>query len=385
MKFMERRKIVLVTAGGHVSNFHASMKEMRRYSEKRNIGLDFLGARGGLTGLINGKFQEIFDVDIDENRAGSLIGCDREIADTGKIIDVVKTNNIYTIIMMGGDNHLGEGVRLSKAGVRVIGWPKTMDGDLSSGVTLGWDTAVTVGVRQTRKHFNSAMTNGRIFYVGLFGRNTDWVPAAVSLYGGAQRCIPCEQEYEWEQVFDKISQDSKENYEKFGKNFAVVNFSEGARIRGMNPPPKGHCDLDKHGQPKLQPEWVGLELVRLTKKGGKKACFECYTYSMRDEPPTKTDIALARMSGRECMKMVLDEDFGKSVVFVPEGDFYKASRALLEEVAVQKKMRDTDYFDYNELRTRDCFDDDFGRLFRGSLGEPPRIENLAYKNMLREK
>ena len=381
-----KEKIVLVTAGGPISCFHAAMERMHETLEEKAPGkYELVGAWGGLSGLIKGEFERIYYEDLDEDKAGSLIGADRKIADTSKIREVVKKNNIYSVVMMGGDNHLGEAAKIYKeTGVNIVGYPKTMDGDLDSLISLGWESAVTVGAKATRNHHATAMTTRRIFYAGLFGRNTDLVPCAVSLYGGADRCIPCEQEYEWEYIWEKINESVKENQEKFRVPFAVVNFSEGAKIKGIKEPPEEHCSYDAHGLPKLQPEWLGLELVRLTKEKKIASGFECYTYSMRDTPPTETDKRLSRMAGEECINMVLEGDFGKCVVFEPEDEFYKTGRKPLEEVAVQRKLKPTGFFDYQELKARESFLDVYGNLFMDSLGEPPKKEDLVYKNMLRK-
>ena len=381
-----KEKIVLVTAGGHVSCFHAAMKEMHETLDRNMHARDSLelwGAFGGLGGLMGEKFIPINFKDIDENRAGSLIGADRNIAKGNNLLDIVKRNNIHAIVMMGGDNHLGEASELSKQGINAVGWPKTMDGDLSSLVTLGYETAVSFAAKQTRKHYSSAMTNRKVFYVGLFGRNTDWVPCAVAAYGGADRCIPCEQNYEWDFVWDKISSSVRENKEKYGVSFAVVPYSEGAIIKEFQPIPGEKVELDKHGLPKLEPEWAGRQLVKFTKKSGAGACFQAYTYSLRDEEPTETDKKLARMAGRECMRMILEGDFGKAVIFKESGDFYRADRAPIREVAIQRKLKPTGFFDYEELRPTQSFVNAYGRLFRDSLGSPPTKDQLVYRNMLK--
>src|SRR4030042_1460991 len=379
-------KIVLVTAGGAISSFHAAMKEMHEVLNERVFGrFELLGAWGGLKGLTNGEFERIYHEDLEEDRGGSLIGADRKIANTLNIIDTIKNNNIYAIVMMGGNNHLGEAAKLFKdAKLNIVGYPKTMDFDLSSFITLGYESAVTVGAKAARHHHNTAMTARRVFYEGLFGRDTDWVPCAVSLYGGADRCIPCEQGYEWDFVWEKINQSLNENEKKYGVAFAVVPFSEGAKIKGVNEPPKEHRSYDEHGEPKLQPEWVGLELVRLTKGEKCASAFECYTYSMRDSPPTETDKKLSRMAGRECIEMILEGDFGKAAIFKPHEDFYEADRAPLEAVAVQRKLKQTGFFDYDELTPTGTFQETYGNLFRGSLGKPPEKDELVYRNMLRK-
>lgn len=377
-------KIVLVTAGGHISSFHAAMRSMHETLEEKTKGkFELFGARGGLSGLIKGELEKIYYSHIEEDRAGSLIGADREIAATEQIARVVKKENIYAIVMMGGDNHLNEAEKCHDVGLKIVGYPKTMDGDLSSFISLGWESAVTKATKEVIAHYNTALTNRRVFFAGLFGRGTDWVPCAVSLYSGADRCIPCEEEYELDYVLEKIKGSIEENEKKYGIPFSVVVYSEGAKIKGLDNPPDKHLSFDKHQQPKMQPEWVGLELVRLSKGAGISACFQAHTYSLRDCEPTETDKTLSRMAGRECINMILDGDFGNSVSFVPEDNFYRVVRKPLEEVAVQRRLKPTGYFDYKELKTTKKFFEDYGNLFRVSLGNPPNRDQLVYRNMLK--
>ena len=378
-------RIALVTAGGHIASFHAAMRRMLEVLDERAEGrFELVGARGGLGGLMAGCFEPIRAEDLEIDRAGSLIGADRKVAQPEEVVRAVKGNQIHAVVMMGGDNHLGEADRCHDVGVRVVGYPKTMDGDLSSFITLGWPTAVTVGAMQTRWHHCSAMTNRRVFYVGLFGRDTDWTLAAVTAWGGGDFGIPCEQVYELETILGKVQEAVARNEEAYGIPFAVVPYSEGAQIEDLKRPPDEHRSVGAFKLPKLQPEWIGMELVRVTKGAGLAACCQTHSYDMRDTPPTETDKRLSAMAGEECIQMILDGDFGKAVVFEPDGaGFFRTARRPLEEVAVQRPLAPTGFFDYESLRPTPRLTETYGGLFRPSLGDPPRKDDLVYRNLLR--
>lgn len=374
--------IVVVTAGGYISSFHAAMIRMHYVLAQKAPGkFKLIGASDGLEGLTNGNFQPIMREHLEEDKAGSLIGADRKIVNTGMIAESIRANGIYAVVMMAGDNHLREASKLFDAGIKIVGYPKTMDGDLHSGITLGYHTAVTVGAMATRNHHTDAMTSRRVFYVGLFGRNTDWVLAGVTAYGGADLGIPAERAYEWDQIHSLIESAMRENKGKYGTPFAVVPYSEGAKIEGVNEPPEEYRDYDAHGLPKLRPEWLGMELERLTKLSGGKAAFEAHTYAMRDSPPTETDKRLSRMAGEECIDMILDGDFGKSAVFVPSDDgFYRTERRPLAEVSVQRELLPTGFFNYDTLQVDSSFFEAYGPLF-ADLGVPTK-DSLVFKNMI---
>ena len=54
-------------------------------------------------------------------------------------------------------------------------------------------------------------------------------------------------DYEWGFVWEKILNSLKENEQKYDVRFAVVPYSEGARINGLNTPLPEHQSIDKHG------------------------------------------------------------------------------------------------------------------------------------------
>lgn len=377
------KKIVLITAGGAIASFHAAFHAMYETLMRIAPGkFELVGARNGFTGLLKGEFVPIHKEDICVDRAGSMIGADRKLVDPKKIAEAVRKHNIHAIIVMGGDNHLGEAARCWKdQQVNVVGYPKTMDGDLNSIITLGYETAVTVGSLAVRHHHSTAITYDRVFFVGLFGRDTDWVLTAVTAYGGGDFGIPCEQEYEWDYVLEKIKAACSENEKRFGEAFAVIPYSEGARIKGVSLPPVEYRSVDGFGQTKLQPEWLGMELQRLCKQANLSAAHQSHTYDMRDYPPTETDKRLSAMAGARCMEMVLEGRFGNAVVFRPSADSYEVGESPLEEVAQKRAVLHTGYFDYETLQPTPAFIRDYGNLFRASLGEPPQKEDLVFPVM----
>ncbi len=392
----KQRKIVLVTAGGHISSFHAAMKEMHEtledvilddnvlsYSKGKRASEVFglYGARGGVSGLNKGDIVPINYNHLEEDRAGSMIGSDREHLDIDRVIDVVKGEDIFSVIMMGGDNHLGEALKGYQVGLPFIGWPKTMDGDSSTFIPLGWETAVTTLTRFVRHHYNSAITNRRVFYTGYFGRDTDWITCGVSAYSNTI-AIPGEQSYGWDYILGKIAQDVEENKRRFGVPFSVVPFSENTHIDEIKEPPKEHQERDKHGEIKLQPKWIALELDRLTKQSGYKTASQVYEYTLRDFPPTETDKRLSKMAARESILMTVRGEFGKCPIFTPDGDFYEVIGVSLNEACKKRRVMDYDFFDYEELRTSSKFLEVYDNLFRDSLGNPPKREELVYKNMI---
>ncbi len=84
------------------------------------------------------------------------------------------------------------------------------------------------------------------------------------------------------------------------------------------------------------------------------------------------------MAGEELVQMIFDEDFGKGISFVPKpGGFFDANRVWLKELAVQKFMKPTGYFDYEKMLPTSKFQEDYEHLF----GKAPKKDDLVYANL----
>ncbi len=378
-----------MTAGGHVSTFHAGM---RGAYDLLHQDYDLVGARGGVSGLLQGSFAPLDPSHLEIDRAGSMFGADRtNLGDkkdpdvlrrnTEKIHRIVAEHGIEALIMMGGDNHLGEAAKLYASGIKIVGWPKTMDGNLASDVSSGWITAVSVGAEQTLLHHHTAMTNERVFYVGLFGRDTDWVPVGVSAFGHADLCIPCERSYKWEYVANLIIETVKRNKDSYGINFAVIPFSEGASIDGLALPDASTVAKDAHGNPKLSPERMGLELVGMTDALGYKASVQVHSYSLRDAPPRDIDSRLAKVAGEETARLILHRRFGLGIRFTltNNGSLFTTQAVPLEQLARQRSVSDTGFFNYDTLQPTPAFSEFYGPLFSQAMELTPH--KPVYRNM----
>jgi 6-phosphofructokinase 1 len=390
-----KEKIALITAGGHVSNFHASMLQMARslkFSSALSDKLELAGAVGGFQGFMEEKFAPAEELYINPEFPGSMFGSDRNnpsADDIARFPEIMRRNRIHSVIMMGGDNHLGVASKIHKqTGSRIIGWPKTMDGDLSSGVTLGYETAVSVAAFNVRNSHLDAFTNGTVCFTGLFGRDTDWVACGAGLCGGADLVIPCERKYSWKDIAPKIKAKMEENRDKYGRSMAVVPFSERIRIEEIPPVPERYAKTDAHGQQKIRAALTGYELEKLAQESGIKASSEVFERILRNSPPSTMDTLLAKIAGEECIKMIEDGDFGKSVAFEPNGKSgypYKPVRKPLEKVAVKRFVSGTGYFDYDAMQPTQKFADDYGKLFELSLtkfgGRIPRRSELIPLNL----
>ena len=90
---------------------------------------------------------------------------------TEELVGLFRDAGIDALITIGGDGSLTIGRKLSDAGLRVVGVPKTIDNDLEmTDVTFGFDTAVGVATESIDRLFTTATSHSRVFVVEVMGR-----------------------------------------------------------------------------------------------------------------------------------------------------------------------------------------------------------------------
>ena len=375
------KRIGLLTGGGHVSCFHAGMWGV--VEKAHELGYEVLGLRDGYRGAAEGDALALTLDQIEPHKAGSLLGSSRHKADIEAIGDRMKRLGIDALVVMGGNDHLSEAARLDAAGVPVVGWPKTMDNDLSGTFfCLGFQTAGQVAARSIAQSHADAATNRRVHLTTLFGRDTDWVAACAAAWGAADVVLPAEKyvedvdkkPYHIEQVHDAIVAACGVNEREFGRRFAVVAVSEGADVSGL----ASHLredEIDAHGNPKIEPMKLALVLKDALKEisGGKlKAAIDCVSYAMRNGPPGEIDLTCAIAAGRRAVEAIHRGECGNSVVITRD---LSTSIAPLLAVSKQRFMRPENHLDYEAMKPRDSLVEHYRPLF----GEAPTKAELLYR------
>jgi hypothetical protein len=95
---------------------------------------------------------------------------------TEELVGLFAQSGIDALITVGGDGSLAIGRKLSDAGLRVIGVPKTIDNDLAmTDATFGFDTAVDVATEGIDRLFTTATSHSRVFVVEVMGRYAGWI------------------------------------------------------------------------------------------------------------------------------------------------------------------------------------------------------------------
>jgi 6-phosphofructokinase len=103
---------------------------------------------------------------------------------------------IDALVLAGGDGTMAIAARLMEQGVRCVGIPKTIDGDVAgTEQTCGLDTAVETATHAVDSLHSTAEAHQRVIVVEVMGRNAGFVALRSGIAGGADVVlipeVPC--------------------------------------------------------------------------------------------------------------------------------------------------------------------------------------------------
>ncbi len=236
---------------------------------------------------------------------GSWTNVDR----TDELVGLFKAAGIDALITIGGDGSLTIGRRLSDAGLRVIGVPKTIDNDLAmTDATFGFDTAVGVATEGIDRLFTTATSHSRVFVVEVMGRYAGWIALNAGLAAGAHAILLPEIPFDLQKVADTIVE-----REARGARFAIVVVAEGATPLGGERSVIGKSigQAERLGGVGAM---VAAELERLT---GKEARTMVLGHLLRGGTPTSLDRLLGLRFGTAAVRGLEQGHRGVMVALQP--------------------------------------------------------------------
>ena len=145
-------KIGILTSGGDCPGLNAVI----RGSVLKGVishDAEFVGFRWGWKGVVEGDFIPITRHDVRglSKQGGTILGSSRTNPFEGEgsgpenIQRMLDANGIDAIIAIGGEGTLTAARRLTDAGLKIVGVPKTIDNDLAAtDYSFGFDTAVEI-------------------------------------------------------------------------------------------------------------------------------------------------------------------------------------------------------------------------------------------------
>lgn len=325
-------RIALSTGGGDAPGLNAVIRAATLAA--RNRGWDVVGIRDGFNGLMNP--QDYGDNGVVElsresvrgivHLGGTILGTTNrgnptrfpvQQADgswieedrTPFLLERFAAHDIDALISIGGDGSLTIADHLYRAGMRVIGVPKTIDNDLEMTTsTFGFDTAVAFASECIDRLFSTATSHGRVIVVEVMGRYAGWIALEAGTASGAHAILIPEIPFELEPVAATIAQ-----REERGAKFSIVVVAEGARPVGG--------DVTIQSTSIGQAERLGgvgakvaAELEQLT---GKEARTVVLGHLLRGGSPTPFDRLLGLRFGAAAVRALEEGQDGVMVALDP--------------------------------------------------------------------
>ncbi len=237
----------VILSGGQAPGGHNVIAGLFDGLKKLNPNNKLYGFLGGPSGLIDHKYVELTAEIVDEyrNTGGfDIIGSGRtkleEPAQFDSGIEICKKLGVNAVVIIGGDDSntnacvLAEYYAQKKAGIQVIGCPKTIDGDLKNEMietSFGFDTACKVYselIGNIQRDANSAKKY--YHFIRLMGRSASHITLECALQSQPNICIVSEEVEAKNMTLNDVVEEIVKvvvDRAKSGLNFGTILIPEG--------------------------------------------------------------------------------------------------------------------------------------------------------------
>ncbi|MDG2261829.1 MAG: ATP-dependent 6-phosphofructokinase [Actinomycetota bacterium] len=236
-------KVGILTGGGDCPGLNAVIRAVVRALHTESQGtVETLGVLDGFLGLITDRTR-LLDAEAvsgilplggtilgSSNRdnpfafRGEIHGKRVEGDVTDRVLETLRSHEIDSLVVIGGDGTLSIADQFAAHGVRVVGVPKTIDNDLSAtDRTFGFDTAVGICSEAIDRIHTTAESHHRVMFVEVMGRHAGHIALHSGMASGGDVILIPEIPFSVENICDAI-----EVRRSRGKHFSIVVVSEGA-------------------------------------------------------------------------------------------------------------------------------------------------------------
>lgn len=232
---MHSLRLGVLTGGGDAPGLNAFLRFLVRALEP---GDELIGFEDAFLGLMEDRFVPLTRQNTRglHRMGGTILGStssgnpftiggrDR----TAEIAANYAKHALDALIAVGGDGTLEIAARLAERyGLRILGIPKTIDGDVSgTSATLGFATAVSVAVEALDRLEATASSHHRMLALEVMGRSCGRLALHAAVATGADGVLLAERPYSMSRVLDLVTNLRAQ------ARFSVLVVSEGARPEG---------------------------------------------------------------------------------------------------------------------------------------------------------
>ena len=327
MKRAKIERIGVLTSGGDCPGLNAVIRGVVRAAHEQ--GWETYGFSDGYEGLLSPVRYRKLDpngVDsimpmggtilgtVNRGRFAAKVGAGQTAEIPKSILSEARETfeglGLGALVCIGGDGSLSTALQLQKAGVPVVGVPKTIDNDLSAtNMTFGFDSAVEVVVDALDRLHTTARSHKRIMVVEVMGRHAGWIALHGGLGGGADVILIPEIPYRKKVLIDLLKQRKADG---FGSTMIVV--AEGAKEHGKKLVTK---EAKLRGKGEVRLGGIGEQLAEdLEAATGQEARFVTLGHLQRGGTPSALDRVLATRFGVGAVRLIAEGKFGHMVSYL---------------------------------------------------------------------
>lgn len=324
------QRIGIVTGGGDCPGLNAVIRAVAKAAAQRGWGRT-IGFLGGYEGILSP--QRFIELDYRTlgpllTRGGTILGTANRGRFSAKVghgktrelpaelirgvKDGMRKRGLTGLVSIGGDGSLSIAHQLYKAGIPIIGVPKTIDNDLSgTAMTFGFDSAVACVMDALDRLHTTAESHNRVMVLEVMGRYAGWIALYAGVAGGADVILMPEIPFDYKSVCGKIAQ-----RERDGKHFTLVVAAEGAREKGGGFVTAAAQEANREARLGGIGVVVADEIARRT---GKETRVCVLGHLQRGGGPTSFDRALCTMFGAHAIELAAARRYGRMVAWTNAG------------------------------------------------------------------
>ena len=326
------KRIAISTGGGDAPGLNAVIQAATLAARGR--GWDVVGIRDGFNGLmLPDDYPDGGLIELTRERVrgiiplgGTILGSTNsgnpvaypvqqadgswaEVDRTDELLGYFAEHRIDALITVGGDGTLAIGNHLNRAGLPVIGVPKTIDNDLEKTTsTFGFDSAVDFASECIDRLFSTATSHGRVIVVEVMGRYAGWIALHAGMASGVHAILIPEIPYRLEPVAAVINERVQR-----GSKFSIVCIAEGALPVGG-----AHSIVGKSVGQEERLGGVGAKVAaELERMTGREARTVVLGHLLRGGSPTALDRLLGLRFGAAAVRALDGGHDGTMVALNP--------------------------------------------------------------------
>lgn len=320
------RRVGVLTGGGDCPGLNAVIRAVTKTAIYRH-GVRVFGIEDGFQGLLENRVGELSSLHVSGilTRGGTILGTNNRCNpsrvvvgrdEAGRPVTADRTDaalatieawGLEALIVIGGDGTMACAAPFVRAGVRVIGVPKTIDNDiLGTDITFGFMTAVQIATESLDRLHSTAASHHRVMVCELMGRNAGWITLHAGVASGSDAILLPEMPFDPEALSEFVMR-----RDRHGRGFSIVACAEGARPRDGAPVVKR---VDPTSPDPIRLGGIGAFVAQeIEARTGLETRTTVLGHVQRGGTPVAADRVLATELGHRAIELLMSGATGRMV------------------------------------------------------------------------